>query len=150
MGKYIDMQYGFTFGPYDSSDWEDYEFELTDEEAALFNEAVSNHKNPNTADELEDLRDRARAEIEEMIADDMACDLEGCIINMKIVYPQYGQELTEEDFRAILTEMYKEAGETTDEIVEFIQDNIDNEDVDMDELADEVRQELGIEQDEEE
>ena len=38
----VELRYGVTFGKGDSSDWIDWEIELTDEEAAIYQNAIDN------------------------------------------------------------------------------------------------------------
>ena len=64
--KYVEVRYGVTFGKCDSSDWIDFEVELTDEEAAIYDHAIENEIPLEDVAELRDALDRAYAEIEEM------------------------------------------------------------------------------------
>lgn len=64
--KSVEIRYGVTFGKCDSSDWIDYEVELTDEEAAVYDEAIENETPLADIPELQDALNRAYEEIEEM------------------------------------------------------------------------------------
>ena len=61
----VQLRYGVTFGKCDSSDWIDWEIELTDEEAAIYEHAVANQIPLNEVPELQDALRRAYEEIEE-------------------------------------------------------------------------------------
>ena len=64
--KKVKIQYCVTFGAGDSSDWLDYELELTDEEEIIYNNAIENKIPLNSITELENALDRVYSEIEEM------------------------------------------------------------------------------------
>lgn len=64
--KTVEIQYGVTFGKGDSSDWIDYEIDLTDEEEAAYDNAIANEIPLEDVPELQDALDRAYKEIEEM------------------------------------------------------------------------------------
>ena len=64
--KSVEIRYGVTFGKCDSSDWINYEVELTDEEAAVNDEAIENETPLADIPELQDALNRAYEEIEEM------------------------------------------------------------------------------------
>ena len=64
--KKVKIQYCVTFGAGDSSDWLDYEVELTDEEEIIYNNAIENKIPLNGIPKLEDALDRVCSEIEEM------------------------------------------------------------------------------------
>ena len=61
----VEIQYGVTFGKCDSSDWCEWEVELTDEEAAIYERAVKLHMPLNDIPELQNALSRAYDEIEE-------------------------------------------------------------------------------------
>lgn len=62
----VEVRYGVTFGKCDSSDWIDYEVELTDEEAAAYDEAIESETPLADVPALKDALNRAYEEIEEM------------------------------------------------------------------------------------
>ena len=64
--KTVELRYGVTFGKGDSSDWIDYEIDLTDEEAAAYDNAIENEIPLEDVAELQDALSRAYDEIEEM------------------------------------------------------------------------------------
>ena len=64
--KTVELRYGVTFGKGDSSDWIDYEIDLTDEEEAAYDKAVANEIPLEEVPELQDALDRAYEEIEKM------------------------------------------------------------------------------------
>ena len=64
MAKYVDIHYGVSFGRLDSSDWIDESVRLTDEEEAIYDEAVRLHKDLNEIPELEPALERAYEDIE--------------------------------------------------------------------------------------
>ena len=64
--KSVELRYGVIFGKGDSSDWIDYEIDLTDEEAAAYDHAVENEIPLEDVQELKAALDRAYEEIEEM------------------------------------------------------------------------------------
>lgn len=64
--KYVELQYYVSFGKGDASDYIDYEIELTDEEEAIYDNAVKNGIPLEEVTELQDALDRAYREIEEM------------------------------------------------------------------------------------
>ena len=59
-----EIRYGVTFGKCDSSDWIDWEIDLTDEEVAAFKKAARMGEDPNTVPELQDALQRAYDDIE--------------------------------------------------------------------------------------
>lgn len=61
----VQLRYGVTFGKCDSSDWIDWEIDLTDEEATAYNKAVENELPLNDVPELKDALHRAYEEIED-------------------------------------------------------------------------------------
>ena len=61
----VEIRYGVTFGKCDSSDWIDWEIELTDEEAIAYQNAIENKIPLNTVPELQDALQRAYEEIED-------------------------------------------------------------------------------------
>ena len=63
--KTVEIRYGVTFGKCDSSDWMDWEVELTDEEAEAYDRALANHEPLNDVPELQDALRRAYEDIEE-------------------------------------------------------------------------------------
>lgn len=63
--KYVELRYGVTFAKGDSSDWIDWEIELTDEEEAIYDNAIENEIPLNEIEELEGALQRAYEEIEE-------------------------------------------------------------------------------------
>ena len=63
--KYVELRYGVTFGKGDSSDWIDWEVELTDEEEAIYDNAIENEIPLNEIEELEGALQRAYEEIED-------------------------------------------------------------------------------------
>ena len=64
--KTVEMRYGVTFGKCDSSDWIDYEIELTDEEEKAYDYAVENEIPLEDVLELKSALARAYEEIEEL------------------------------------------------------------------------------------
>lgn len=64
--KSVEIRYGVTFGKCDSSDWIDYEVELTDEEEIAYENAIENEIPLSDVPELEAALARAYEEIEEM------------------------------------------------------------------------------------
>ena len=62
----VELRYGVTFGKGDSSDWIDYEIDLTDEEAAAYDKAIVEGRSLDNVPELQDALQRAYEEIEEM------------------------------------------------------------------------------------
>lgn len=64
--RYVELRYGVTFGKGDSSDWIDYEIDLTDEEAAAYDKAIAEGRSLDNVPELQDALQRAYEEIEEM------------------------------------------------------------------------------------
>lgn len=62
----VEVRYGVTFGKCDSSDWIDYEVELTDEEAVAYDEAIESETPLADVPALKDALNRAYEEIEEM------------------------------------------------------------------------------------
>lgn len=63
--KYVDLRYGVIFGKGDSSDWLDWEIELTDEEEKIYDHAIANEFPLNDVPELQDALKRAYEEIED-------------------------------------------------------------------------------------
>lgn len=63
--KTVEIRYGVTFGKGDSSDWIDWEVELTDEEEIAYDNAIANEEPLNEIPELQDALQRAYKEIEE-------------------------------------------------------------------------------------
>ncbi len=63
--KTVEIRYGVTFGKCDSSDWIDWEIDLTDEEEEIYDNALANKKSLNDIPELQDALCRAYEEIEE-------------------------------------------------------------------------------------
>lgn len=61
----VEIRYGVTFGKLDSSDWIDWEIELTEEEAIAYQNAIKNKTPLNTVPELQDALQRAYEEIED-------------------------------------------------------------------------------------
>ena len=61
----VEIRYGVTFGKLDSSDWIDWEIELTDEETIAYQNAIENKIPLNTVPELQDALQRAYEEIED-------------------------------------------------------------------------------------
>jgi hypothetical protein len=61
----VEIRYGVTFGKCDSSDWIDWEVELTDEEAIAYQNAIDNEIPLNEVPELQDALQRAYEEIED-------------------------------------------------------------------------------------
>ena len=61
----VEIRYGVTFGKCDSSDWIDWEIELTEEEAIAYQNAIKNKTPLNTVPELQDALQRAYEEIED-------------------------------------------------------------------------------------
>lgn len=59
-----EIRYGVTFGKCDSSDWIDWEIDLTDEEEEAFKKAARMGEDPNTVPELQDALQRAYDDIE--------------------------------------------------------------------------------------
>lgn len=64
--KIVEIQYGVTWGKGDSSEWIDETFELTDEEAEIYDRAIADGILLEDVPELQKALDRAYAEIEEM------------------------------------------------------------------------------------
>ena len=64
--KKVAIRYGVVFGKGDASDWIDYEIELTDEEEAIYDNAIANEIPLEDVAELQDALDRAYEEIEDM------------------------------------------------------------------------------------
>ena len=64
--KSVEIRYGVTFGKCDSSDWIDYEVELTDEEEIAYENAIENEIPLSNVPELEAALARAYEEVEEM------------------------------------------------------------------------------------
>ena len=64
--KSVEIRYGVTFGKCDSSDWIDYEVELTDEEEFAYENAIENEIPLSDVPELEAALARAYEDIEEM------------------------------------------------------------------------------------
>ena len=64
--KSVEIRYGVTFGKCDSSDWIDYEVELTDEEEVAYENAIENEIPLSDVPELEAALARAYEDIEEM------------------------------------------------------------------------------------
>lgn len=64
--KEITLQYGAIFGKGDSSDWIEYEIELTDEEEKLYDAALESEEDLNEVESLKGILERAYAEIEEI------------------------------------------------------------------------------------
>ena len=62
--KTVELQYGITFGKGDSSDWMEWEIDLTDEEAAIYDHAVENEIPLEDVAELRPVLERAYEEIE--------------------------------------------------------------------------------------
>ena len=62
----VGLRYGVIFGKGDSSDWIEWEIELTDEEAVIYQNAIDNELPLNEVPELQDALQRAYEEIEEM------------------------------------------------------------------------------------
>lgn len=60
----VELRYGVTFGKCDSSDWIEWEIELTDEEAAVYENAIENEIPLNEVQELKNALQRAYADIE--------------------------------------------------------------------------------------
>lgn len=63
--KTVALRYGVTFGKCDSSDWIDWEIDLTDEEEAAYDNAIANEIPLNDVPELQDALRRAYEEIED-------------------------------------------------------------------------------------
>ena len=63
--KTVELRYGVTFGKCDSSDWIDWEVDLTDEEAEIYDRAIENKESLNDIPELQDALQRAYEEIED-------------------------------------------------------------------------------------
>ena len=63
--KTVELRYGVTFGKCDSSDWIDWEVDLTDEEAEIYDRAIANKEPLNDIPELQDALQRAYEEIED-------------------------------------------------------------------------------------
>ena len=61
----VDLRYGVIFGKGDSSDWFDWEIELTPEEEIAYNNAVENELLLDDVEELQGALQRAYEEIEE-------------------------------------------------------------------------------------
>jgi hypothetical protein len=66
MMKTVAIHYGVTFGKGDSSDWIDYEIELTDEEAAIYDDAIAKEILLEDVPELQKALERVYPEIEEI------------------------------------------------------------------------------------
>ena len=64
--KSVEIRYGVTFGKCDSSDWIDYEVELTDEEEVAYENAIENEIPLSDVPELEAALAHAYEDIEEM------------------------------------------------------------------------------------
>ena len=64
--KSVEIRYGVTFGKCDSSDWIDYEIDLTDEEADAYDKAIAEGRCLDSVPELQDALQRAYEEIEAM------------------------------------------------------------------------------------
>ena len=64
--KTVEMRYGVTFGKCDSSDWIDYEIEITDEEEKAYDYAVENEIPLEDVLDLKSALARAYEEIEEL------------------------------------------------------------------------------------
>ena len=64
--RIVEVRYGVTFGKLDSSDWIYTEVELTDEEAAIYDHAISKQIPLEDVAELQEALDRAYAEIEDI------------------------------------------------------------------------------------
>ena len=62
---FAELRYGVVFGKGDSSDWIDWEEELTEEEEIAYNNAIANEVPLNTVKELRDVLDRAYDDIED-------------------------------------------------------------------------------------
>lgn len=62
--KTVELRYGVTFGKCDSSDWIDWEIDLTDEEAAIYYKAISTKTPLNEIPELQEALRRAYEDIE--------------------------------------------------------------------------------------
>lgn len=62
----VDLLYCVKFGDGDCCDWVYYCIDLTDEEFAIYNDAIQNKKPLNSIPELQDALSRAYKEIEEM------------------------------------------------------------------------------------
>lgn len=71
----IELRYGASFGPGDGSDWFEYEYELTEEQAAAYHLAIKMRKPLDSVDELAGIPDAAYAEIEEQEIENF-CDAE--------------------------------------------------------------------------
>ena len=63
--KYVALRYGVTFGKGDSSDWIDWDLQLTDEEERIYDHAIANKLPLNELPELEGALRRAYEEIED-------------------------------------------------------------------------------------
>ena len=61
----VGLRYGVIFGKGDSSDWIEWEIELTDEEAVIYQNAIDNELPLNEVPELQDALQRAYEEIED-------------------------------------------------------------------------------------
>ena len=71
----VDLRYGVTFGKCDSSDWIDWEIDLTEEEEKIYNRAVRLRIPLEDVSELKDVLSRAYDDIEaEEIENSLACD----------------------------------------------------------------------------
>ncbi len=62
--KVVELRYGVTFGKCDSSDWIDWNIELTDEEEIAYDNAIANEEPLNEVPELQAALQRAYEEIE--------------------------------------------------------------------------------------
>lgn len=61
----VKLRYGITFGKCDSSDWIDWEIELTDEESIAYQDAIDNEISLNEVPDLKEALQRAYEEIED-------------------------------------------------------------------------------------
>ena len=62
--KYVTLRYRATWGKGDSSDWFDWDFQLTDEEEKIYNHAITNKLPLNEHPDLEEALRRAYEKIE--------------------------------------------------------------------------------------
>lgn len=69
----IELRYGASFGKGDSSDWFEYEYVLSEEQAAAYNLAVKMRKPLDSVDELAEILDAAYKKIEEQEIENL-CD----------------------------------------------------------------------------
>ena len=60
----VELRYGVTFGKCDSSDWIDWEIDLTEEEEAAYNNAIKMRIPLSDVEELQTALDRAYDDIE--------------------------------------------------------------------------------------